>query len=208
MGKRKKPEEIKRLLAEAERDLSRGLSVVDICRKMGVSEATYHRWRQCFQRRQRRRDSACPAPGVRGRPPQGTGRRAPARQPDAPGRGKKKVVTASQQRACAAYLQENYSASERRTSRVLGCSRSTLRYQAASRQRDLPLLEAIKRLAQASPMGNAVKDFMGQLPRRVLGVCGVPRDSLSEHWDPPRVFYPGWDVCSETVSRTCVDSRR
>jgi transposase-like protein len=49
MGKRKKPEEIKRLLAEAERDLSRGLSVADVCRKIGVSEATYHRWRQRFR---------------------------------------------------------------------------------------------------------------------------------------------------------------
>jgi putative transposase len=48
MGKRKKPEEIKRLLGEAERDLARGLSVADVCRKMGVSEATYHRWRARF----------------------------------------------------------------------------------------------------------------------------------------------------------------
>ena len=48
MGKRKKPEEIKRLLTEAERDLSRGLSVADVCRKLGISEATYHRWRQRF----------------------------------------------------------------------------------------------------------------------------------------------------------------
>ena len=48
MGKRKKPEEIKRLLAEAERDLQRGLSVADVCRKLGLSEATYHRWRQRF----------------------------------------------------------------------------------------------------------------------------------------------------------------
>lgn len=48
MGKRKKPEQIKRLLAEAGRDLARGLSVADACRKMGVSEATYHRWRQRF----------------------------------------------------------------------------------------------------------------------------------------------------------------
>jgi putative transposase len=48
MGKRKKPEEIKRLLAEAERDLAKGLSVADVCRKLGVSEATYHRWRQRF----------------------------------------------------------------------------------------------------------------------------------------------------------------
>lgn len=46
MGKRKKPEEIQRLLAEANRDLARGLSVADICRTLGVSEATYHRWRQ------------------------------------------------------------------------------------------------------------------------------------------------------------------
>jgi putative transposase len=50
MGKRKKPEEIKRLLAEAERDLAKGLSVADVCRKIGVSEATYHRWRQGFAR--------------------------------------------------------------------------------------------------------------------------------------------------------------
>ena len=48
MGKRKKPDQIKRLLAEADRDLARGLSVVDVCRKLGVSEATYHRWRQRF----------------------------------------------------------------------------------------------------------------------------------------------------------------
>jgi putative transposase len=46
MGKRKKPEQIKRLLAEADRDLQRGLSVADVCRKLGVSQATYHRWRQ------------------------------------------------------------------------------------------------------------------------------------------------------------------
>ena len=48
MGKRKKPEEIKRLLAEAERDLARGLTVTDVCRKLGISEATFHRWRQRF----------------------------------------------------------------------------------------------------------------------------------------------------------------
>jgi putative transposase len=48
MGKRKKPDQIQRLLAEADRDLARGLSVTDVCRKIGVSEATYHRWRHRF----------------------------------------------------------------------------------------------------------------------------------------------------------------
>jgi putative transposase len=61
------------------------------------------------------------------------------------------VVTASQQRASAAYLQETYPISERRASQVLGRSRSTLRYRAASRQADLPLLKAIKRLAEKHP---------------------------------------------------------
>jgi len=48
MGKRKRPDEIKRLLADAERDLAKGLSVADVCRKIGVSESTYHRWRLRF----------------------------------------------------------------------------------------------------------------------------------------------------------------
>jgi putative transposase len=48
MGKRKKAEEIKRLMADAERDLQKGLSVADVCRKMGISESTYHRWRLRF----------------------------------------------------------------------------------------------------------------------------------------------------------------
>lgn len=61
------------------------------------------------------------------------------------------MVTASQQRAVAAYLQETYPISQRRASQVLGCSRSTLRYRAASRQGDLPLLKAIKKLASKHP---------------------------------------------------------
>jgi putative transposase len=61
------------------------------------------------------------------------------------------VVTASQQRTCAAYLRETYTISQRRASQLLGCSRSTLRYEPASRQGDLPLLQAIKRLARKHP---------------------------------------------------------
>jgi len=60
-------------------------------------------------------------------------------------------VTATQQRTCAAYLQETYSISERRAVRVLGHSRSTLRYRRAARAGDLPLLKAIKRLARPHP---------------------------------------------------------
>lgn len=60
-------------------------------------------------------------------------------------------MTASQQRACAAYLQEAYPISQRRACQVLGRSRSTLRYRAAERTGDLPLLKAIKQLARRHP---------------------------------------------------------
>lgn len=48
MGKRRTPEQIQRLLREAERDLAKGLTVGDVCRKIGVSQTSYHRWRQRF----------------------------------------------------------------------------------------------------------------------------------------------------------------
>jgi putative transposase len=46
MGKRRTREQIQRLLRDADRDLAKGLAVGDVCRKIGVSQTTYHRWRQ------------------------------------------------------------------------------------------------------------------------------------------------------------------
>jgi len=46
MGKRRTADQIKRLLREADRDLAKGLTVSDACRKLGVSENTFYRWRQ------------------------------------------------------------------------------------------------------------------------------------------------------------------
>jgi putative transposase len=48
MSKRRTAEQIQRLLREADRDLARGLTVGDVCRKLGVTCNTYYRWRQRF----------------------------------------------------------------------------------------------------------------------------------------------------------------
>lgn len=48
MGKRRTPEQIQRLLRDAERDLAKGLTVTDLCRKHGITETSYYRWRQRF----------------------------------------------------------------------------------------------------------------------------------------------------------------
>lgn len=46
MGKRHKPEEIIGNLREAEIVLARGGTTADACRRIGVTEQTYYRWRK------------------------------------------------------------------------------------------------------------------------------------------------------------------
>ena len=45
MKNRHTPEQIVRMLREAEAELAAGVSVPEIARKLGISEATFHRWR-------------------------------------------------------------------------------------------------------------------------------------------------------------------
>jgi putative transposase len=44
--KRHKSDEIINKLREAEVEQSRGMSLIDACRKIGVTEQTYYRWRK------------------------------------------------------------------------------------------------------------------------------------------------------------------
>jgi putative transposase len=46
MKRRRTADEVARLLREADRDLAKGLTVADICRKLGIGDTTYYRWRE------------------------------------------------------------------------------------------------------------------------------------------------------------------
>ena len=46
MKRRRTADEVARLLCNADRDLAKGLTVSDVCRKLGVAETTYSRGRQ------------------------------------------------------------------------------------------------------------------------------------------------------------------
>jgi len=48
MGKRRTREQIQRLLREADRDLAKGLTVGDVCRKLGITQNSFYRWRQRY----------------------------------------------------------------------------------------------------------------------------------------------------------------
>ena len=60
-------------------------------------------------------------------------------------------MTPDQQRAAADYLSERYKVSQRRICRVMGRSRSVVRYCHSRRPNDVPLIREIKRLAQRHP---------------------------------------------------------
>lgn len=57
-------------------------------------------------------------------------------------------MTPAQQRSAADYLIEAYGVSQRRAGRVLGRARSILRYRGRQREKDKPLVRAIRRLAR------------------------------------------------------------
>ena len=61
------------------------------------------------------------------------------------------MVTPTQQRAAADYLQETYGLSERCAGRLLGRARSTLRYRPRQRADEDALVKAIRRLARKHP---------------------------------------------------------
>ena len=46
MSKRRTDDEVNRLLKDADRDLAKGLTVSDICRKHSIGQSMYYRWRQ------------------------------------------------------------------------------------------------------------------------------------------------------------------
>jgi putative transposase len=48
MKKRHTPQQIVRMLREADAELAPGASVPEIARKLGISEATFHRWRNHY----------------------------------------------------------------------------------------------------------------------------------------------------------------
>jgi putative transposase len=46
MRKRRNADEVARVLRDADRDLAKGLTVADVCRKIGIAQNTYYRWRR------------------------------------------------------------------------------------------------------------------------------------------------------------------
>jgi transposase-like protein len=44
MRKRRTADQVAQVLREVERDLAKGPTIADVCRKIGVAQTTYYRW--------------------------------------------------------------------------------------------------------------------------------------------------------------------
>ena len=106
-----------------------GTPVPELCRELGVSEATvYLSLEETVRGARHRRDPAAQAARGGEPPVEAGGRRPLARQGDAAGRRPAKMVTPAHRRAAVAHLQAAYGVSERRACRVTHTCRATQRY--------------------------------------------------------------------------------
>src|SRR5262249_49203733 len=127
MKRRWTADEIARLLWEADRDLAKGLTVSDICRKHGILQSTFYCWGEKLDHDKADTDRWCRELELEVDRPKKlvaeliwTNKCSRTLQI--------RVVSPDQQRAAGDYLSECYRISQRRIVRLLGRSCSALRY--------------------------------------------------------------------------------
>ena len=110
------------------REQEAGAATADVCRKHGISSATFYKWKAKYgglevsdaKRLKTLEDENCQAEEAAGR--------GDARQRHAQGRCIKKMVTPAARREAVAHLRTTFGVSERRACEVLGADRTSVRY--------------------------------------------------------------------------------
>src|SRR6185437_15288660 len=129
--KRHSPEQVVRKLMAADRLLAEGKDTAAVCRELGVSEATYHRWRNQFGGL-KAEDQTSQRPRTRERHPQAVVGRCRTGEGRAQGDREGKLLSPERRRASVRHLQRVLGVSERFACRVTGQHRATQRHQPAS----------------------------------------------------------------------------
>ena len=128
MRRRWTADKIAHFLTEADRDLAKRLTVLDVCRKHGISQSMYYRWRQKSDPEKPDADRRCRELELEVDRLKKLVAELLLDRQMLQDIARKKVVSPDQQRAAADYLAERYEVSQRQISRVMGRSRSVLRY--------------------------------------------------------------------------------
>ena len=128
------------------REQEAGAKTADVCRKHGISSATFYKWKAKYggldvsdaKRLKSLEDENAKLKKLLGR--------GDARQRDAEGYRLKKMVTPAARREAVAHLQVAYEVSERRACSALGADRTSVRYR-SSRPDDAVVRARLRELA-------------------------------------------------------------
>lgn len=150
--KRFTPEQVVAKRREAERLQGQGMTIPQLCKRIGVSDQTFFRWRIRYgalkeDEAQRLRQLELEKLAVE------TDRgRAGTRDPGLEGAGAGKMVGPATRRAAFDYVLAKYpQVSERQACLVVGQHRSTQRYQVKRRSGDDQLIATLRRLSEKHP---------------------------------------------------------
>ena len=129
------------------KDAQAGVSVQDLCRKHGISDATFYKWRAKYAGPGSQRCEEA-APTGRGKPAtEANGGGPSVGHPGAEGDHRKKLVTPKAKRIAATVLAARFGLSQRRVCRLVALDRHTLRYR-SRRADDQALRTRMREIAQ------------------------------------------------------------
>ena len=151
MGKRHSPEQIIRKLRQAEAKLSAGAAVSEVARELGISEATFHRWKNLYGGMSSSEAKTPQGVGEGERSPQEASCRAGPGHRHSQGGEPKKLLSPSRRRRAVEHIRQHWGVSERRACRTVGQPRSTQRYPSRKADWDRSLIERIIKLSKENP---------------------------------------------------------
>ncbi|MGY4298577.1 transposase-like protein [Bradyrhizobium sp. i1.4.4] len=122
------------------REQETGATTGDVCRKHGISSATFYKWKAKYGGLEVSDAKRLKGAGGRERQAQEAVGRDDARQRHAQGRHRKTMVTPAARREAVAHLRAKFEVSERRACTALGVDRTSVRYR--SRRPDDPVCRA------------------------------------------------------------------
>src|SRR3954451_17075681 len=123
-----------------------GVSVADLCRKHGVSDASIYKWKAKFGGMEVSEAQAAEDAGGREHAAEAVAGRRHAGHCGVEGPFGKEMVTPATERKAVARLVDAYGMSERRACKAIGCCRMTMRYK-TTRADDATLRQRMKAIA-------------------------------------------------------------
>jgi putative transposase len=147
MKKRHSPEQIVRKLRQAEAELAAGVSIPEVARRLGISEATFHRWRNQYggmkaDAMKRLKELEKENDRLK--------KIVPDRAVDIDilkEVSRKKLLSPTRRRAAVDHVRRRLGVSERRACRVLEQPRSSQRYVSTKADKDVAVVERMVALS-------------------------------------------------------------